>query len=55
MNEWIPPLSVQYARYLRLHLQNTAKAKEVVNKALEHSPKIVKLYLQMLGNIYKLF
>jgi len=40
--------SIKFSRYLRLHLQDTDKAKEVVNKAIEQNPKNVKLYLQML-------
>ncbi len=46
---------VQYARYLRLHLHNTEKAREVVSKALEANPKNVKLYLQMLGEAFCTF
>jgi hypothetical protein len=46
---------VQYARYLRLHLHNTEKAREVVSKALEANPKNVKLYLQMLGETFCTF
>lgn len=40
--------SIKFSRYLRLHLQDTDKAKDVVNKAIEQNPKNVKLYLQML-------
>ena len=39
-------LSIKYARYLRLHQMNTAKASQVIKTAMESDPANPKLYLQ---------
>merc|ERR1719186_841067 len=39
-------LSIKYARYLRLHQMNTAKASQVIKTAMESDPTNPKLYIQ---------
>jgi pre-mRNA-processing factor 39 len=41
-------VSIKYSRVLRLYMNKTDKAKEIINKALEIYPKNIKLYLQQL-------
>jgi len=47
-NTLFADISIKYSRFLRLHMEDTEKAKTVINEALEKCPDVIKLYLQML-------
>jgi len=47
-NSLVVDCAIKFARYLRLHLHDTEKAKEVISKTIEANPTNSKLRLQML-------